>query len=153
MKKKLLIPVCLIICLLLCSCETWQEQASVNSSQNKTMTISFVNDVEEADVWIVPQTEKMLKSSVWGTPVFSKMKPGKEEACTVSDSEAGIYMIRIIDSQQALFAANDVFLDNGYSVCFKTGASKYEASIVILDENGKTAALNEKVFEGILGAK
>ena len=33
----------------------------------ETITIGFVNSVQTADVWIIPDTEENRKKSVWGT--------------------------------------------------------------------------------------
>ena len=33
----------------------------------ESLCVTFVNNVETADVWVLPQTNENLKSSLWGT--------------------------------------------------------------------------------------
>ncbi len=124
---------------------------SQNKSEKK-ITVSFINDVEQADIWILPQTKENLKTTVWGTPVFSKMKVGENGSAEVSGSVTEKYIIRIIDSDHAYYAVNDIVLGKGYTVRFMTSGSKYDAEIVVLDENGNKSASKENVFGGKLGA-
>lgn len=132
------------MCMFFVSCKPKPEEAA------KTISVTIQNEVEEADFWILPQTEKNVKSSVWGTATVSKMKAGEQKTVSVAEGEK--YIVRIIDSAHGYYAANDIVLGNSYSVHFKTADAKYEAALVVLDENGNTISTNEHVFEGALGA-
>ena len=145
----------LIICLFLCSCKEEQGESNMNQlneTESKGASVTFINDVEEADIWIIPQTEENLNSSVWGTPTFSKMRAGEKETHILSDEGTGKYIVRIIDTDQAYYASNDIVLDNHYTVRFETDGAKYDAQIVVLDEKGNIVSSFENVFEGVFGA-
>lgn len=155
MNKKLLILISIVLCILLCSCSAELGEPDMTRSvqtEANTVSITFINYVEEADIWILPQTEENLKTSLWGTPTFSKMKAGEEGTPAVTDEGTGRYIIRIIDTDHAYYSANDLVLDDNYTVHFKTDDSKYEAGIIILDENGDSSTTVENVFQGVLGA-
>lgn len=116
-----------------------------------SISVTFLNNVEEADIWILPQTEDNPNSSLWGTPTVSKMRVGEQKAVTVSDERTGRYIVRIIDCDQAFYAASDVVLDDGYTIRFEMEETKYDASITVLDQNGNAAFVKESVFEGVFG--
>ena len=117
-----------------------------------SISVTFLNNVEEADIWILPQTEDNPNSSLWGTPTVSKMRVGEQKAVTVSDEGTSRYIVRIIDCDQAIYAASDVVLDDGYTIRFEMEETKYDASITVLDQNGNAAFVKESVFEGVFGA-
>ena len=116
----------------------------------KEISVTFVNGVEDADIWILPQTEENLKTSLWGTPTFSKMMRGETETHRVAGG-AEKYIVRIIDSDGAYYAARDFYLRNGYTVRFTTDSDKYDAGIVVLDEKGELTSQTDGVFEGVIG--
>ena len=153
MKKKLLIPICAIICVLLCSCGTEQGEVDMETSsptEVRTISVTFVNEVKEADIWILPQTEENLNTSLWGTPTFSKMKAGDSRKGAVSFADSGRYILRIIDTDSGYYSANDLVLGDDLTVVFSTSDTKYEATVVILDENGDQSAQTDTVFVGVL---
>lgn len=117
-----------------------------------SISVTFLNNVEEADIWILPQTEENLKTSLWGTPTISKMSVGEQKAVTIGDEGTGKYIIRIIDCDHAFYATSDLALDNSYTIRFETYETKYDAAITVLDKNGAIVSSNENVFEGVFGA-
>ena len=123
-----------------------------SSIDSKMISVTFINEVEAADVWILPQTEENLKTSLWGAPSFSKMSIGGSDTCVVNCASTGRYIVRIIDADGAYYAANDLVLDDHYTVRFETQGSKYEAAVVTLDDRGDRSAITENVFKGVLGA-
>ena len=155
-KRRLLILTSVLLCLLFCSCGAVQGEPDMNpdnqSRPQSSISVTFLNNVEEADIWILPQTEDNLKTSLWGTPTFSKMIIGDQKTCTVSDEGTGRYIVRIIDCDQAFYAASDVVLNDGYMIRFETDETKYDASITVLNKNGAIVSSNENVFEGVFGA-
>ena len=132
------------MCMFFVSCKPKPQEAA------NTISVTLQNGVEEADFWVLPQTEKNVKSTVWGTPTASKLKAGERKEVSVAEGEK--YIVRIIDTGHGYYAANDIVLGNGYSIKFKTAETKYEAALAVLDENGNTVSTNEHVFEGALGA-
>jgi hypothetical protein len=157
MKKLLLIVMGAVLLLSSAACKAEQGESEMKKKSQTDpvakISVSFINDVETADVWILPQTEENLKTTVWGTATFSKMKTGEKGSSDVSDAGSGKYIIRIIDTDHAYYAVNDIELGNGYSIRFMTDSSKYDAEVIVLDEKGNKTASKENVFEGVLGAR
>lgn len=123
----------------------------MKSESNKTISVTFINDVEKADIWILPQTKENLKTSLWGTATISKLKPGEKKTISINDFEEGRYIVRIIDDDKAFYSANDIVLKENYTIRFKTDETKYEAELVTLDQNGEAVSKTE-AFQGVLGA-
>ena len=118
----------------------------------KTVSVTFVNEVEEADIWILPQTEENLKTSLWGTATVSKLKAGEKKAVSVNDNGDGQFIVRIIDVGGAYYAASGVSLQNGYTIRFKTEDAMYESAIEVVDENG-VLLFSKQAFQGVFGAR
>ena len=150
MKKYRLILCGAVLCLLCCSCQT-EQGGSDMKPESTTISATFVNDVEETDVWILPQTEENLKTSLWGTPTFSKTKAGEKRTGSVPAGET--YILRMIDSAHAYYAANDLVLEDGCTVHFRTDGTNYDAQIDVTDKNGNTLTAGRSVFEGVFGAE
>ena len=123
---------------------------SVISDRDRSINVTVVNGVEKADIWIIPQTQENLKTSLWGAPDVSALDAGQEKNIDLCDTCDGRYIIRMIDKDKALYAVRDITLKNGYTVRFRTDDTKYEARIEIIDKNGIILSSSE-AFEGILG--
>ena len=117
-----------------------------------SIRVTFQNEVEEADVWILPQTEENLKTSLWGTPSVGKLGAGKSaELFLTEDENAEAWLVRIIDDNKAYYSAQDLKLEDGYSVIFKSEGSKSEAVIEVQDQSG-TVVFTAEAFTGVFGA-
>lgn len=149
MKKPLLILLCLILSLMLFSCKGNGGESEMKN-KTKVISVTFINDVEEADIWILPQTEENLKTSLWGTATIPKLKAGEKTTVKLSDS-ADKYIVRIIDVDHAYYSADDITLSDGYSIHFKTDERKHEAVISDIDESGNVISSKE-AFQGVFGA-
>ncbi len=127
------------------------------SSHNSMMVlpfvdVTFVNQVETADVWILPQTEENLKTSLWGTATIGALAKGEQEAVRVIEGYDGEpFMLRVIDEDHALYSANDLELQDGYTIVFKSEVSKFDAVVQVLDGDGQVVFTKE-AFTGVLGA-
>lgn len=73
------------------------------------------NNVANADVWIIPNTEKNRKTTVWGA---ATAKISYKDECTadVVLSENGEYLFRMIDYRQTFYASKCIPIMNGFSV-------------------------------------
>lgn len=126
-------------------------------SQNSMMytpkiSVTFVNEVEEADVWILPQTEENIKTSLWGTATISRLGIGESINVILNEGYDGeYYILRIIDEDHAFYSANGLKLLEGYTIVFKSEGSKYDASLEIYDENNDLVYAQD-AFTGMLGA-
>lgn len=116
------------------------------------IVITFVNEAEEADVWILPHTEENLKTTLWGTATVGKLGAGETALVRLTESnDAQAWLIRIIDRDHAYYSAQDLKLEDGFRIVFRSADSKYEAVIEVLDQNGTVVARAE-AFTGMLGA-
>lgn len=118
----------------------------------KAASVTFINEVEEADIWILPQTEKILKTTLWGKATIAKLKRGDNKKALLNTTENKKYIIRIIDVDSAYYAADDFVLDDNYVIRFYTNDSKYDSALEVFDEKGNISASKTDAFEGVLGA-
>ena len=132
MKKAVLIVIC-VLALLLCGCQT-KEQNDMNNSDNKTVT--FINGVNDADVWILPQTKANLKTTVWGKATASKVQKGESRQTPLCEAgDEGHYIFRMIDTDSFYYSANDLTLEAGWTLELKESDSR-EVTLEIKDKNG-----------------
>lgn len=148
------ILLCLFLVLTLFACQK-QEEAKPEETETSTtgemMKIRFVNEVEDTDLWILSQTEKNLKTSLWGTATVTMLK--KEDAIEVAIEETSdhLYILRLIDQRGALYSANDFELHDGDTIVFDAIDDDFvRARLTLLDKEGKEVKAAEEVFEGML---
>ena len=153
-EKGLKTLLCLFLVLTLFACQK-QEEAKPEETETSTtgemMKIRFVNEVEDTDLWILPQTEKNLKTSLWGTATVAMLK--KEDAIEVAIEETSdhLYILRLIDQRGALYSANDFELHDGDTIAFDAIDDDFvRARLTLLDKEGKEVKVVEDVFEGML---
>lgn len=156
MKKLLSVLLCILLCFALSACKGKDDgSAMTNTDETKvqeSISVTFINDVADADIWILPQTDENLRSSLWGTATISKLKAGDKRTADINNiSENGKYIVRIIDADHAYFSAKDMVLEDSYTIRFKTDDSKYEAKIISFDQNGKEL-FSKEAFQGVFGA-
>ena len=148
------ILLCLFLALTFFACQK-QEEAKPEEAETSTtgemMKIRFVNEVEDTDLWILPQTEKNLKTSLWGTATVAMLK--KEDAIEVAIEETSdhLYILRLIDQRGALYSANDFELHDGDTIVFDAIDDDFvRARLTLLDKEGKEVKVAEEAFEGML---
>ena len=138
MKRVVFFAVCVLISLLLCSCKP-KEQNNMNPSNAKTVT--FVNEVREADVWILPETAANLKTTVWGTAVIAKAPVGEARTAPLDPpGDEGHYIFRMIDADHFYYSANGITLEDGWTLTVR-GSDLHSVSLEVLDSAG---ALQQK---------
>ena len=119
--------------LLLCGCRTNGQTAA---SEEIDRTVTVINDVQEADIWILPQTEKNMKTTVWGTATVSKVPVGEPRQASIPEpGDDGYYMFRMIDTEQFYYSANGITLKEGWTVAIK-GTVPDSVTVEVTDENG-----------------
>ena len=116
------------------------------------ITVSVVNEGPEADIWILPQTEENLKTTLWGPATVEKLGAGETaELCLTESVDAQAWLIRIIDGDHAYYSAKDVTLESGCSIVFRAADTRREAVIEVWDRSGSVVFSGE-AFVGVLGA-
>ena len=118
-----------------------------------TVSVTFQNEVEEADVWLLPQTEENLKTSLGGMPSAGALGKGESAELTLTNPEyTEAWLVRIIDRNKAYYSAQDLKLEDGYTVVFKSEGSKFDAVIEVHDASGNLV-FSAEAFTGVLGAE
>ncbi len=123
-------------------------------SQNGSLpeiTVHVDNQAEEADIWILPQTPETLKTTLWGTATVRKLAAGDRQDVRLTQTPgADAWLVRIIDKDHRYYAAQDLTLEEGYTLLFTEEESNSNAQLQVLDRNG-TVLTAQNVFVGALG--
>ena len=136
MKRTVLIALCVLTLLFICGCDT-KKQNETEVTNNMTGTyFTFINEVAEADVWVLPQTEENMKTSLWGTASASKVKTGESRQTPLcAPGDDGLYIFRMIDTDSFYYSANGITLEEGWILRIKE-ADIMQVTIEVTDENG-----------------
>ena len=103
---------CLLALLLSWGCKA-KVQSEMEISSNRTVT--FLNAVRDADVWILPRTAANLKTTVWGMPTIPKSKTGEPRRIPLSEpGDGGLYIFRMIDEEGFFYSADGIALEDGW---------------------------------------
>ncbi len=104
----------------------------------ETITISFVNSVQRADVWIISDTEKNRKTSVWGTASVKNAEPEKEYSVSIPRNDGDTYLLRMIDKDHIYYESKSVTLLDGYSIIiYSKEENDQDIRLVVYDSDGK----------------
>ena len=117
-----------------------------------TVSVCVVDECAEADLWILPQTEENLHTTLWG-PATVHLAEGEQADLVLQGAYDGDpFLIRIIDGDSGYYAANDVILHEGDRIVFRSGSdgTRYDARIEILDGDGAVVSSYEEIFTGVL---
>ncbi len=133
MRKLFLIAVCLPVLLLLGGCGA-AEQNGTPIQNDKTMIC--INDVNEADIWILPDTEANRKTTLWGTATASEIKKGESRELSLCEAgDEGLYLFRMIDTDGFFYSAGGITLEEGWTLQIE-GDDLQTFSVEVTDENG-----------------
>lgn len=131
-RKKTVLIACLIAVLFLCGCATKEN----NMKLEKNKAIVFTNKVTDADLWILPMTEKNLKTTVWGIPSSSKVKTGESRRVSLCEPGSnGLYILRMIDTDSFFYSADSIKLEPDWKLTI-SGEDLQSVSVEVTDENG-----------------
>ena len=153
MKRLLFLLICFIIAVSLIGCDKPSSEGKEEGMDS--FRVTFINDVEETDVWVLPQTPEILKTSIWGKVTLSKLGVGESaEVELVPIDENSLFIFRAIDTDDALYRQNDIMLKSGYTLKFYSKEDEeFDGMLIflldVLDEKGNVLS-SEEVFEGVL---
>ena len=88
---------------------------------------------------------------VWNLGIEYMFDMYKVWGRTNNPENAEAWLVRIIDDDKAYYAAQDLKLEDGYTVVFKSEGSKFDAVIEVQDQTGAVIDSAE-AFAGVLGA-
>ena len=152
--------VCLMLCclsgVLLFGCRQPQSADPAPEPEPKQETeaprvrVTVVNEVQEADVWILPENDAIKKTTLWGTATIAKLAVfDKQEADIQPPEEAGTYIFRMIDTEHFYYSANGVLLHEGDAIRI-CGTENPMEFLLEVTEAGGTLAATYSVFCGKL---
>ncbi len=141
MKHTLLAAVFVLTVSVLAACvpkgQSQQAETPSPDDASPKITVSFVQDTgEKADVWIIPDTEKNRKTSVWGTATIARTEPGKEAAVTLNE---GTYLFRMIDEDEMYYEANGIVLKDGAHIILHPGEGIKDPVLEVISADGRTS--------------
>lgn len=115
------------------------------------INVTFLNEVNEADIWILPQTEANINSA-WGTPTISKLPLNEKKEISLQENEDVENRIINIVAGYRYYSASNITLKEGYTIIFKSETKEYNGIqrknefIEILDRNGNSVYINEDIL-------
>ncbi|MBQ7625383.1 MAG: hypothetical protein IJS65_08940 [Clostridia bacterium] len=142
MKKILLIALSLSLCMLFgCGKKGKPEKTEPEKEPEIVRTVTFINRVENTDVWILPQTKENLDTTLWGKATAGKVAKDEERAVGLTaPGDGDKYIFRMIDEDEMYYEANGLILPDGCRVEIKHGEDGPMSYIItVTDENGENA--------------
>jgi hypothetical protein len=137
MKTKRIIVLLVMAILILSACSSGENAVKNQESIEPTSSIgiSFIDLVEPGSVWILTDTEKNRKTSVWGTAMLKPEEIGEEYIADIPEAEDGRYLFRMIDDDGIYYETDIPELKNGWKVIISRAG--LEAQLSIYDDEGK----------------
>ena len=146
----LLILILSAVFLLACASGSRTSKDAPEASPEETITIGFVNSVQTADVWIIPDTEENRKTTVWGTASVKNAEPEKEYPVSIPHNDGDTYLLRMIDKDHIYYESKSVTLLEGYSlIIYRNEENDRDIRLVVHDSDGKELT-DESVFNAAL---
>ncbi|MBR3227178.1 MAG: hypothetical protein IKF68_01390 [Erysipelotrichaceae bacterium] len=139
MRKTVLLSICITL-MFLFGCNREKEEGP-------KINVSFRNEVKEADIWIIEDTEANRKTTVWGKAHIAKLPENQETEVSIKASEDGNYLFRMIDKDHMFYASETICLKDHYSLrIYKEDLS---FCLEICDEQGNVTETQD-LFAGRL---
>ena len=143
-RTPLRIALCVLIGSLLFGCGKTEQPAVTEAPTpvpDSGAAIVFVNGLQQADVWILPETEKNLKTTVWGTATIAKLDTDGEQRLSLDAlGGPGVYILRMIDTHGMYYAVDGIALEDGYTVRISRGEEPPSALVEVTDSGGAAVA-------------
>ena len=141
MRKALSILLCLVTISLFCGCNTTKESETMTTTTDRTITL--INSVNEASIWVLPDTEANRKTTLWGTATVGKLQADSScQAGIDKPGDNGLYLFRMIDTDKWYYSSDNVLLEDGWTLEIK-GDIKTSITIEVTDKDGALNATYE----------
>lgn len=136
MKRALIIVLCILIPALICGCNG--EEQETMATTGSEMTVTVINGVQEADVWILPDTEAYRKTTVWGAATAAKVAAGESRLTPLCEpGDDGHYLLRMIDADSFYYSAGGITLRDGWTLRIQE-TDVMAVTLEVADESGVT---------------
>ena len=141
MRKALSILLCLVTISLFCGCNTTKESETMMTTADRTITL--INSVNEANIWVLPDTEANRKTTLWGTATAGNLQTGSScQAGIDKPGDDGLYLFRMIDTEHWYYSSENIVLEDGWTLEIKQ-ESKQVYVIEVTDKEGTLNATYE----------
>ena len=121
--------------------------SSENSLVDDGSVVTFRNEVEKTDVWILPDTEENRKLSVWGTATIGGLEKDKSaEVSLFALGGSGQYLVHMITPDEMYFGVSDIKLDAGYTMRFYLADEEYHVWMLEVKDADGNAVDDLEVF-------
>jgi hypothetical protein len=141
MRKIISVLLCLFTLMAFCSCNTTKEsETTATTACDRTVTI--INRVNEASIWVLSDTEANRKTTVWGTPTI---KTAVDESCHAGidkPGDNGLYIFRMIDIEKMYYSSDNIALEDGWTLEIKQESTQVYV-IEVTDKDGNLNATYE----------
>ena len=107
--KKLLIAALLTLALLLGGCAA-ERTEDMETPKN---TVTVINGMNDADIWLLPDTAENRKTTLWGTAAVKAQTDVAVAAGLSEPGDGGLYLFRMIDTDGFYYSADGVALEPG----------------------------------------
>ena len=135
--KKIIAAIALLFVLLLSGCGDQEPTDTSDLSSGQAIQITLVNEVDAGDVWILPQTEENIKTTLWGTATAAAVATDEQRSVSLTPAgESGLYIFRMIDADDLYYAANGLSLKDGYTIRIGEGSSPMTAIVEVTRADG-----------------
>ena len=113
------------------------------STQNTQQTVTILNEVQTADIWILPDTEENKKTTLWGSATASQLPAGESREVGLCEAgENGCYLLRMIDTESFYYAAGGITLNPGDTLVVQ-GEVLQSVTATVKDAGGSTVKTYE----------
>ncbi len=149
MKRILIFTMLVVLGFGACACNAREreEEPAPAGTPEVTIRVAFRNEVREADAWILPNTEENRGLGIWGTATVAKAAPGREYTAEVTKSDAGEYVLHMIDTGGMYYGSGVIPLADGYTVT--VSEEGFEILLEIADAAGGIV-FKEYIFSAAL---
>ncbi len=119
------------------ACGKKNEVQTTPEPAKEYIAVNVENQVKQAKIWIIPDTEKNRQTSLWGEVTADNLATGEKMSCQVVKSEeSDLYLIRIIDEKELYYEGNGIEIKNNQTVVIKDNEDDKGATAEVYDENG-----------------
>ena len=105
------------------------------------VTVTFTNEIGiKADIWILPETEENLNTTLWGAATASGLEANESREITpelLYDSEE-TYILRVIDEDKMYYSANGITLKDGDKLVLREGENPMTAFLDVFSVGAET---------------
>ena len=141
MKRIICFALCILSGTLLFGCTKTTEP----EPERPRISVFVVNEANEADVWILPDTEANRKTTLWGTATVAKLNVNDKQPASVEESESGAYLFRMIDTDLKFYSVSGIKLKADYMLTLRPTGAFYDFELLIFDENGNLIGMYDGV--------